>query len=223
MNSVIPISVGFVNVFLIKGKHSILIDAGMPKSGEKILKKIAAHGVVSGDISLIILTHCHYDHFGSIMELKEKTGAKVAIHKNDADYLKEGKNSPILPLRGLGKIAAFIPSDKRYFAGLEPDIVINKQMSLTKFGIKGKVISTPGHTPGSMSIILESGEAIVGDLIMGGIIRKKSPVYPIFGYDQSEVQRSIESVAKSNPTRIFPSHGASFETSIMFEKFGLNN
>jgi glyoxylase-like metal-dependent hydrolase (beta-lactamase superfamily II) len=46
-------------------------------------------------------------------------------------------------------------------------------LGLSAFGIEGTVIPTPGHTEGSISVILPRGEAIAGDLLMGGFLFRK--------------------------------------------------
>ena len=49
--------------------------------------------------------------------------------------------------------------------GINPDIIIEDEFDLSGFGVKGKVIPTPGHTDGSVSIFLDSGKCICGDTI----------------------------------------------------------
>jgi glyoxylase-like metal-dependent hydrolase (beta-lactamase superfamily II) len=51
-------------------------------------------------------------------------------------------------------------------------------MDMKAFGVDGKVVCTPGHTAGSISVVLSTGEAIVGDLLMGGMFRSGQPGYP---------------------------------------------
>ena len=155
---IIPISLGMVNTFLIKGIRSILVDTGIPGSEKKILEKLSLHGVKPTDISLILLTHCHSDHFGSAAALKEITGARVAIHQSEAEALRQGMNVDIVPTGGFGRFFKLLMSGTTQFPPVEPDILIEQELSLDEFGGEGKVISTPGHTSGSMSVMLTNKE-----------------------------------------------------------------
>jgi len=90
---------------------------------------------------------------------------------------------------------------------VEPDILINKELDLKPYGVKGKIVSTPGHTPGSLSVILAGGKAIVGDLLMGGFILKRKPRYPLFAHDRKRLERSIKMILKLKPTILYTAHG----------------
>ncbi|HAX69802.1 MAG TPA: hypothetical protein DCY14_09360, partial [Anaerolineae bacterium] len=54
------------------------------------------------------------------------------------------------------------------FEAVEPDIILEKEMSLKNFGVDGEIVFTPGHTKGSLSVMLPNQEAIIGDVMMGG-------------------------------------------------------
>ena len=109
IQEIIPIKLGFVKAFLLKGENKlILVDTGTPGSENKIVKKIKNLGFNPSQISLILLTHAHTDHCGSVNELKRITGAKVAIHKDDAKYLLGGESAEVIPNSPFGKLFSFI-------------------------------------------------------------------------------------------------------------------
>ena len=116
----------FVNAYIVRGERAIIIDTGFPGFGEKILARMEEHGIKPGDVSLILITHGHHDHYGSAAFLKEKTGAPVAIHKEDAGALRTGVNPPLYPVGVMGKvmevISGMIKTPKAL--GIEPDILI---------------------------------------------------------------------------------------------------
>ena len=207
---VIPISLGAVNAFLLKGERSVLVDTGYPRNAAKILNGLSANGVNPEDVSLIIITHSHHDHSGSVLELRERTGAKVAVHRLDAEALRLGVDTDLRPYGIKGRFARMFSSEKRKAEGIEADIIIEDEMNLEEFGIKGKVISTPGHTSGSISIILDSGEAIVSDLIMGKFVIRGSPAYPFYASDISELRKSIRKIMVLGPKKVYASHGGPF-------------
>jgi glyoxylase-like metal-dependent hydrolase (beta-lactamase superfamily II) len=157
---IIKIKLSFSNAYLIKDKKFILVDAGAPNEADKILAAVQKVGVNTKGISLILHTHGHFDHAGSTAELKRRLGIPVAVHGNDAFMLREGRNGEIKPRNLEARvIKAIVPNS---FKACEPDILIDKEISLTDFGVDGKVFFTPGHTKGSLSVLVNN-EAIVGD------------------------------------------------------------
>lgn len=133
------------------------------------------------DISLVLLTQGHVDHFGSAAELRERTGAPVAVHERDIDALRRGTN-PLSPNRLRARM--IWPFLKHNAPPVEPDLVFTGGWDLAEFGVAGHVFETPGHTPGSVSIALDAGEIIVGDVLMGGHVggrlRPRTPREPYF-------------------------------------------
>lgn len=207
---VITLSLGLVNAFLLQGVRSVLVDAGYPGTDKTLMEKISQSGVSPGDISLIVITHGHSDHFGNAPALKRWTGAPVAIHKLDAQPLREGVNPPLHPTGALGHLlSVLVPPQKPGGACfLEPDILIEGEMSLEEFGVEGRIIPTPGHTPGSISILLSGGDLLVGDLIIGGmVIGTKRPQYPRVADDLGLVKESIKAVLRLSPRQIYSGHG----------------
>lgn len=202
---IISVNFGFVKSYIIKGeKKLILIDTGLPGSTNKIIKKIEEIGFKTDQVSLIVLTHAHLDHFGSVKQLQKITGAKVAIHKNDAKYLIEGKSAEVTPISGFGKfMMRMVKNRSNNIDGIKPDILIEDEMDLNEFGVKGKVISTPGHTEGSVSIFLDSGKCLVGDTL-GSSFGK--PTYGMFCNDINMLKESIIKIKNSNIKEVYLSH-----------------
>ncbi len=209
---IVPIELRFVKSFLIEGEESILVDCGTPGSGKKILKKLRQVEKDSSDISLIIITHGHIDHFGGLPELTEKIDAEVAVHEKDADALREGKSKEVVARGVKGKLIKFFMSmmSTDSAESCEPDITFD-ELDLTDYGVKGKVINTPGHTPGSSSIILDSGQALIGDLVMESSFPRRSAQLPLFAYDLDLAKKSMRRVLKHGPNKLYASHGGPFE------------
>ena len=84
------------NCYLIDGSELTLIDTGLPRKAKKILGYITGGlGRKPGDLKTIILTHCDNDHIGNAFELRNKTGAKIAAHSLDAEYIAGRKQRQI--------------------------------------------------------------------------------------------------------------------------------
>ena len=90
--------------------------------------------------------------------------------------------------------------------------------SLDEFQIDGKIIHTPGHTAGSISLLLDSGEAFVGDLAMSGFPRLSGPGPFVLGDDLKTMKRSWQSLLDEGARRIYPSHGKPFDAEV-FKKY----
>lgn len=96
------------------------------------------------------------------------------------------------------------------------DVVVpDDGMSLEPYGVGGQVLHTPGHTPGSVSIVLDSGDAIVGDLAMNRVPLRLRPGLPIFAEDMSQVKRSIEKLLAAGAKVIYPAHGKPFQADVL--------
>jgi len=84
-------------------------------------------------------------------------------------------------------------------------------MDLAPYGIPGRVIHTPGHTLGSVSVLLDTGEAFVGDLAMNRLPLRAAPGMAIFGEDEDLMKKSLARLAELGARMIYPAHGKPFE------------
>jgi glyoxylase-like metal-dependent hydrolase (beta-lactamase superfamily II) len=86
---------------------------------------------------------------------------------------------------------------------------------LVDAGAPGKAIHTPGHSAGSVSVLLDSGEAFVGDLAMNGFPLRLTPGFPIFAEDMAKLRESWQLLLAQGARMIYPAHGKPFEAGIM--------
>jgi len=214
------LSLGVVcNCYLIKQDGLILVDAGVPNQGKKVLKELKDLSIEPKDISLILLTHGHLEHIGSANELKELTGAKVAINQHEKDWLERGFKPapPGTNLWGKMLMAVLKIYESRVsFPSTLVDLVLeDEEYPLESYGIHGKIIYTPGHSSGSISLLLDTGDAFVGDLVMNGFPWRIGPGMPIFAEDVNAVKESWRLLLSSGAKQIYPGHGKPFKADVL--------
>ncbi len=180
-------------------------------------------GIAPSAVSLILLTHGHLDHFGSVHELKAATGAPVAIHAADEHALAGGFNPPLVPRCATGHLLKPFFQHRR-IAPCKADFLIDESTDLAAFGVPGRIIATPGHTPGSISLLLAGGELLAGDLLLGGYLgghlAPSRPGLPYFYDDRAQILSSVRRVLELPLSRIYVGHGGPLEPAATVRMFG---
>ncbi len=213
------IELGINSCYLIKGSDVVMVDGGMPHKINVFIKELSKTGIKERDIKLLVLTHSHFDHCGSAYEIRNLTGAKVAIHESEKVYLEEG--GMLIPkgvnMRGKITQPLMFPLFKRIsFTKFAPDILIKDDpYPLNEYGINGNIIHTPGHTVGSISIILDSGEAFVGCMAHNGFPFRFNPGLPIYAQDIEEIKKGWKRLIDLGVKTVYPGHGKPFSIEFM--------
>jgi glyoxylase-like metal-dependent hydrolase (beta-lactamase superfamily II) len=218
-----PLSFGFANIFLLKGEKNLLIDAGTTGQMDRLRKALAAAETRLEDIDLLLLTHGHFDHIGLAKEITALSSAQVAVHAQEKDYFESG-GSPITPGttawgKFLAAMAKLLPNNRVPTPRVNIELT-DDGLDLDSYGIPGKVVYTPGHTLGSISVLLDSGEAFVGDLAMSAKVMRLSPGMPIFAEDIRLVKTSWKKLLDLGAKTIYPAHGQPFSAEIFRKQLG---
>jgi hydroxyacylglutathione hydrolase len=217
--NIYPVHMGITRCYLIQDKGIILVDGGAPKKLGSFMRCIQKASISPEQITLIVQTHGHWDHIGSTLAIKNVTGAQIAMHEPDKEWLEKALNNlppgatpwgrTFLKLTSGFMRSAQIPAAK-------VDIALqDEEFSLAPFGIKGKVVYTPGHTRGSVSVVLETGEAFVGDLAMNGLPFGFRPGLPILAEDIKQVKESCRRLLDMGVKKFYPGHGNPFPADII--------
>lgn len=200
---------GFTNVYFLEqnGKF-LLVDTSSRGQAEKIIKSTCFQGQKPEDLIYIFLTHSHYDHAGSVAQLKSKTGAKVILHESELKYLKDGfatipkgTNTVFKIISRLGKMGK---RERKigWYESSDAEIVFNETLSLEPFGFDAEIIHTPGHTEGSSSLIV-GDKAIVGD----AMFNMMGSYYPGFANDEPTLKETWKKLFALDVKWYYPSHG----------------
>jgi glyoxylase-like metal-dependent hydrolase (beta-lactamase superfamily II) len=177
------------NTFIFKDKICTLIDPGYEWNLNNLLYAMEKDGFKVRDIDLIVNTHTHPDHCEANQALVDMSGAKIAVHKMEDEYLR-GKGLDFY------RILRMKPPSFRV------DFHLADKLSLGNTELK--ILHTPGHSPGSISLYWQQQKVLIcGDLVfLGGVGRVDFP-----GGDAELLKRSIKELSKLEIEYILPGHG----------------
>ncbi len=180
------------NITMIIEDELTLIDTGFRGSSVQITDFLHSLGRSVEEISLIIITHGHFDHVGGLPELKSLTKAKVAAHKAEITDIDSPLHYPRVT-RGLVRIKTF--SALRSAFTVEPtevDIELESGEVLKPLGGL-RVVHTPGHTPGSISLFSPKHKL----LIVSDALNKRYWLPPrLASTDSTQALDSIKKMAQ---------------------------
>jgi glyoxylase-like metal-dependent hydrolase (beta-lactamase superfamily II) len=179
-----------------------VIDAGMQSDGKKILGYITTKMMRKpSDVKTLVITHCHVDHVRGAAALKAATGAKVAVHEADADFVS-GKTKYPLP-GGLTGLLFRLISPFFHATPVEPDLRLKENDTVGRL----TVLHTPGHTPGSMSLYDGKDKTLfVGDIAIFQKGNLKGPP-PQFTQDMGQAKVSLERLSRLDFEVLLSGHG----------------
>jgi hydroxyacylglutathione hydrolase len=182
-----------------------IIDAGMPGNAVKILSQISEMEISLEKIKYIILTHSDIDHTGSVADLKKATKALVAVHEKEVPYLLGEKKKKLKGMMGgMIRVIFTVLLKMMKLQNIVPDITLKEDDIIGGL----KVISSPGHTEGSISLykaetVLFSGDAIITD--------KHSNIKGFNNLATSDTLEAAESIRKLKHLKfevLLPGHGS---------------
>lgn len=215
------IKLSFSNAYLVTGRKTVIVDTGMPGEQTKILRAAEKAGVKQKDISLILHTHGHVDHAGSSAALVKALHAPTAVHRADEEMMRAGKMNPLTPLRLEARM--ILPLVNKPFPPVAPDLFVDESFNLDEYGIEGRILHTPGHTAGSIALILPNGAAIAGDVMMGGYMGGNllgaRPNYHYFADDLSAVHASIRALLGAGVQTFYVGHGGPLKRADVEKRF----
>jgi hydroxyacylglutathione hydrolase len=212
------IRLGMVHMYLVRGSEGyLLVDAGTPGKEGAFFSWLGMQGISAGQIKLIVITHVHFDHVGSLQGIQARARCPVAVHEAEAELLRQGEVAIppgtrwfSRPLLGVARRSSWIRSWFRYPAAAPDILVQGEELSLAAFGFPARILHTPGHTAGSVSVLTDDGEAFVGDLASNDWPRGKGPIFNPFGEDGDRMLRSWERLLRQGARTILPAHGDPF-------------
>ncbi|MFO8085154.1 MAG: MBL fold metallo-hydrolase [Desulfobacterales bacterium] len=143
----------FAYIYLVFGDKIHLIDSGVAGSEKAILAYIKEHGQEPKDVSSLILTHSHPDHIGAAKSIKKLTDCTVFAHKAEQDWIEDTeqqfKDRPVPGFQTL--VEGPVEIDR---------FIIDGEILELENGIICKIVHTPGHSKGSVSLLFEEDKSL---------------------------------------------------------------
>ena len=186
----IKLRYGMTNTFLISGKSGyLLVDTDYAGTMSGFYSAIKQYDIKVSDISYVLATHYHPDHIGLVSELM-KQGVKLLVVDTQCPHIHYSDE-----IFARDKRLNYEPID-------ESDATViscNESRGFLKdFGINGEIISTASHSEDSVSLVLDEGVCIVGDV---------EPIDYLGGYERNEpLQKDWELIMSYNPKLIYYAH-----------------
>lgn len=205
---IIRVMSGRSNVFLItNGMQHILVDTSISLVWRRLARNLERMNI--RHIDYLVLTHSHFDHAANAGKVREKFGAKVVIHEAEADPLANGTfliPDGTIPITRL--MTGALRKNNRLSFRTTPcrsDLRAGAGFDLKDSGYNVSLLHTPGHSPGSMSVIVDDEIALVGDAMVGTF---RWTVFPPFAVDVPQLIESWGKLLETRCTLFLPSHGS---------------
>jgi hydroxyacylglutathione hydrolase len=210
---------GRSNVFILTGGiKTILVDTGPSRKKNTLYRRLIKKGV--NHIDLLILTHSHFDHADNAAMIKEKFNADVLIHKSEAQALAAGLNiipeGTIFLTRILVKLLKKIVIPRMHLNSCQPDIFADENYDLKPYGYNAYIMHTPGHTQGSVCVIVDDEIVLAGDTLYSVF---KGSAFPPFANNVFQLLESWRKLLET-PCNIFiPSHGTARNREVLSRNY----
>lgn len=196
------IKISYANCYLISGEGgAVLVDTCNYKDGGKIFARVKDRNV-----RLIVLTHGHFDHVSSAAYLAKRLKVPVAMSEGDLHLLGNGRLSRLYGHTLLGGLFALCsqPVLKRAtYSAFKPELLLRDGDRLDEYGVKARVVALPGHTKGSIDVLTDDGDFIVGDAMFNMLRKTGSRLYE----NRREMTQSVSRIRKSGAKTLYVGHG----------------
>lgn len=194
--------------FIWNGSRGLLVDTGKNSSWEKLNKNLQQLKKEGKTIDFLALTHTHFDHCQNAATIQAQENCKILASKKEAEFCRNGFTP--LPSGTFGFSRVVVGMGKRLnkkwfgYKPFNPNVIIKNELELKEFSGLVHIISTPGHTEGSLSILVDNEFALVGDTLFGIF---KNSVFPPFANNVPELINSWEKLLNTRCRLFLPGHG----------------
>lgn len=208
-NKIFKVLSGRSNAYYLKSlTHNILFDTGKVSAYKKLMRNISMLNPKNKNVDLLVLTHTHFDHCQNAAQIKNQAKCRIAMSEIENECAKTGY-TPVSPgtmffSKVISKVGSQMSVKRFCYEPFVPDILISHSFLYEDYDLNIKIIETPGHSPGSISIIVDDEIALVGDTLFGVF---PNSVFPPFADDPIKLIKSWNELLKTPCTLFLPGHG----------------
>lgn len=205
---IVQIPLRLSNVYLIRTRVPILVDTGTIGDMEDLDAALNERNIATSSVGLVIVTHGHADHAGLAADIQKLARAPVVLGAGDAQLAAAGHNDDLKPTGFTG--ALIKPLITSIYPELFPDVLVKRDepFDLSPWGLAGKVVAMPGHTPGSIVVLLDDHTAFVGDMMSGGLVfGPRSPQEHLYQADPVQNRKNIQALLDQGVEKFYLGHG----------------
>ena len=198
------------NAYLIEGERGfVLTDTGFRLDRAQLDEELRAAGCRPGSLKLILITHADPDHSANAAYLRDKYGAKIAMHRAEAAAVEQGNMFLSRGRLSLGKrlvkpLAALFRLRRR--DRFTPDLYLEDGDRLDEYGLDATVLHVPGHSKGSIAVLTADGVLFSGDFLEN----RTRPSIATLIDDAEALKTSFERVTQLDIRIVYPGHGKPF-------------
>jgi len=217
---------GPVNAYLFTGKQTTLLDTGISRTARHLEESLRQIGIGFSDIDRIILTHGHIDHYGAARHVVKRSSghAAVAVHREDRPGVETGMEvsdrqfSKFYRIMGVPLVFELLFYGMGlFFSSLAEncrvDFCLSDGEKIQMGDYEATIISTPGHTKGSICLYLEkegilfSGDHVLGHITPNAFVMLESDFDIPWRMSQLEFYDSLRKIESLAPRIVYPAHG----------------
>jgi ribonuclease/clavin/mitogillin len=186
--NIVNVGYGSVNYYTIDiDEGKLLVDCGWPGTLPRFSARLRQKGMTLRDIRYLLVTHFHPDHAGLTQELKNAGAGHILpdCQIGHVAWMTEffrNKSYPYVEIRVQDSLVLVTGESRRFLAGL---------------GLAGEILSTPGHSDDSVTLVLDEGFAFTGDL----------PPLSATPDEDAVTRRSWARIHRHGIKQVFPAHG----------------
>lgn len=216
------IELGWSNVHVVFGDRPLLVDSGAQGDLREIAAKLADLGVSLRDVRCAVITHGHADHAGSARAM-QALGIQIIMGAADRVRTERGEHGAHHPTSVFAWLLHFFLPE--HYPPFTADVLVTDRYDLKACGVAGEVVATPGHTAGSVVVIVGAGKiALVGDLFrggrLGGFVDKTEPMVHFYQDDKAAAHAEIRKLLARGVEWFVLGHGGPSTRAEVTDEFG---